>query len=186
MSLRTHNITSAEELLSASEDLGKCELARGELVMMSPGRGLHAAVAMRIGRSLLNFAEAHDVGMVFDSSAGYVLSRNPDTVREPDVSFLTKRRLETQDLDAFLEGAPDLAVEVLSPGNTPAEMCDKMTEYFRAGCRVVWIVDPRRKTIEVYRPGKELTVLKEGDEVVEQELLPGFSLPVSDVFRVGG
>jgi Uma2 family endonuclease len=186
MSLRTHNITSAEELFSASENLGKCELVRGELVMMSPGRGLHAAVAMRIGRSLLNFAEAHDVGMVFDSSAGYVLSRNPDTVREPDVSFLTKRRLETQDLDAFLEGAPDLAIEVLSPGNTLVEMCDKMAEYFRAGCRVVWIVDPRRKTIEVYRPGQEPTVLKEGDEVVEQELLPGFSLPVSDVFRVGG
>jgi hypothetical protein len=86
MSRRTHTITTVEELLNAPTDLGRCELVRGELIMMSPGRGRHAAVGMKIGRSLLNFVEAHGLGEVFDRSAGYVVSRNPDTVREPGPS----------------------------------------------------------------------------------------------------
>jgi Uma2 family endonuclease len=137
---------------------------------------------MKIGRSLLNFVESNGLGEVFDSSAGYVLSRNPDTVREPDVSFLSKQRLEQQDLDAFLEGAPDLAVEVLSPGNTAAEMRGKMSEYFAAGCRVVWIVDPLRRSVTVYRSDGNPVLLTEDDTLTEPELLPGFALAVRDVF----
>lgn len=182
MSTPTHHITTAEELLNAPADLGPCELVRGELVMMSPGKGRHAAVGMKIGRSLLDFVEANDLGEVFDSSAGYVLSRDPDTVREPDVSFLTTQRLKEQDLDAFLEGAPDLAVEVLSPSNTAAEMRAKMDDYFGAGCRVVWIVDPLRKSVTVHRPDGSTVVLAEQDTLTEEELLPGFSLVVREIF----
>jgi Uma2 family endonuclease len=182
MSTRTDHITTAEELLNATADLGRCELVRGELVMMSPGRGRHAAVGMKIGRSLLNFVEANGLGEVFDSSAGYVVARNPDTVREPDVSFLCNERLKQQDLDAFLVGAPDLAVEVLSPGNTAAEMRGKMTDYFDAGCRVVWIVDPLRRSVTIHRPDAHPVFLTEDDPLAERELLPGFSLLVGDIF----
>jgi Uma2 family endonuclease len=150
--------------------------------MMSPGRGRHAAVGMRIGRSLLDFVETNNLGEVFDSSAGYVVSRDPDTVREPDVSFLCSERLKQQDLDAFLEGAPDLAVEVLSPGNTAAEMRDKMADYFRAGCRVVWIIDPQRRSVTIHRPGTHPVLLTEDDTLTEQELLPGFSLRIREIF----
>jgi Uma2 family endonuclease len=176
------SITTAEELLNAPADLGRCELVRGELIMMSPGKGRHAAVGLRIGRALLNFVEANSLGQVFDSSAGYVLSRDPDTVREPDVSFLTTERLEDQDLDAFLEGAPDLAVEVLSPSNTAAQMRRKMAEYFSVGCRVVWIVDPIHKSLVVHRPDANPVILTEDDTLTEEDLLPGFSLSVREIF----
>lgn len=182
MSTRTHTITSAEELLNASTDHGRCELVRGELIMLSPGKGRHAVVAMRIGRLLLNFVAAHGLGEVFDSSAGYVVARNPDTVREPDVSFLGTERLKTQDLDAFLEGAPDLAVEVLSPGNTTAEMRGKISDYFDAGCRVVWIVDPVCRSVTVHRPDGKPVLLTEDDTLTEQGLLPGFSLVIREIF----
>ncbi len=184
MSTPTHNIniTTAEELLSAPSDLGRCELVRGELIMMSPGKGRHGAVEARIVRWLLSFVDPNDLGEVFGSSAGYVLSRNPDTVREPDVSFLGTERLKGQDLDTFLEGAPDLAVEVLSPSNTAAEMREKMADYFGAGCRVVWIVDPLRRSVVVHRPDGSSLILTEDDTLTEEEFLPGFSLVVAELF----
>jgi Uma2 family endonuclease len=182
MSIPTQNITTAEELLNAASDLGPCELVRGELIMMSPGKGRHGAVEARVLGSLIAFVRANNLGEVFGSSAGYLLSRDPDTVREPDVSFLTTERLKGQDLDAFLEGAPDLAVEVLSPGNTAAEMRAKMDDYFGAGCRVVWIVDPLRKSVTVHRPDGGSAILTEDDTLTEEELLPGFSLAVREIF----
>ncbi len=182
MSMPTQNITTAEELLSAASDLGPCELVRGELIMMSPGMGRHGAVGARVLGELIAFVRANRLGEVFDSSTGYVLSRNPDTVREPDVSFLTTERLKDQDLDAFLEGAPDLAVEVLSPSNTAAEMHSKMEEYFDAGCPVMWVVDPLRRSVVIYRPGASPTILAENDTLTEAELLPGFSLVVREIF----
>ncbi|MHB8902257.1 MAG: Uma2 family endonuclease [Thermoguttaceae bacterium] len=182
MSTPTQNITTADELLRAPSDLGSCELVRGELVMMSPGKGQHAAVGARVVRALSNHVHAHRLGEVFDSSAGYVLSRDPDTVREPDVSFLTVERLKKQDLDAFLEGAPDLCVEILSPGNTAAEMRSKMEDYFAAGCRVMWIVDPLRRSVAVHRPESGPLMLTEDDTLTEEGLLPGFSLAVREIF----
>ncbi len=184
MSTPTHNvsITTADEFLNAPTDLGRCELVRGELIMMSPGKGRHAAIELRIGRALLDFVEANSLGEAFGSSAGYVLARDPDTVREPDVSFLCTERLKDQDLDAFLEGAPDLAVEVLSPSNTAAEMREKMDDYFGAGCRVLWIVDPLRKSVVVHRPDASPVILTEDDTLTEEDLLPGFSLVVREIF----
>ena len=184
MSTPIHNIsiTTAEELLNAPADLGRCELVRGKLIVTGPENGRHAAVGARIGRALLNFVEANSLGQVFDSSAGYVLSRDPDTVREPEVSFLTTERLKDQDLDAFLEGAPDLAVEVLSPSNTAAQMRKKMAEYFSVGCRVVWIVDPIHKSVVVYRPDASPVILTDEDTLAEEDLLPGFSLAVREIF----
>ena len=182
MSIPTYNITTAEQLLNAPSDLGRCELVRGELIMMSPGKGRHGAVAMKIGRSLLNYLEGRGLGEVFDSSTGFVVARKPDTVRAPDVSFITTERLMGQDLDAFLEGAPDLAVEILSPSNTFAEMRDKMAEYFAAGCRVVWIVDPLHRSLVIHRPHAGPVILAEDDTLTEEELLPGFSLVVREMF----
>ena len=150
--------------------------------MMTPAKGRHGAVAMKLGHYLLSFLETHDIGQVFDSSTGFVLSRNPDTVRAPDVSFVTSERLKQQDLDAFLEGAPDIAVEVLSPSNTQAEMDERMLDFFEAGCRVVWIVDPLRRSIIIHRPDVSPVILAENDTLKEEELLPGFSLVVREVF----
>ncbi len=150
--------------------------------MMSPAKGRHGAVAMNIGHALLGFLDTHTLGAVFDSSTGFVISHDPDTVRAPDVSFLSSERLKGQDLDAFLEGAPDLAVEVLSPSNTEAELRERMADFFAAGCRVVWIVDPLRRSIVVHRPDTSPAILAENDTLTEEELLPGFSLVVREIF----
>ncbi len=184
MSTPTHSIsiTTAEELLSAPADLGRCELVRGKLIVTGPESGRHGAVSATIGVALLSFVETNGLGQVIGSSAGYVLSRGPDTVRQPDASFLTAERFKDQDLDAFLEGAPDLAVEVLSPSNTAAEMRAKMDDYFGAGCRVLWIVDPLRKSVVVHRPDASPVILTEDDTLTDEDLLPGFSLAVRDVF----
>lgn len=182
MSTPTSTITTADELLNAPPDLGRCELVRGELIMMSPAKGRHGAVALKIGHALLSFLEGRGLGEVFDSSTGFVISRDPDTVRAPDVSFLSSERLKQQDLDAFLEGAPDLAVEVLSPSNTEAELRERMTDFFAAGCRVLWVVDPLRRSIVIHRPDAGPVILAENDTLAEEELLPGFSLVVKEVF----
>ncbi len=176
------HITTAEELLNAPSELGRCELVRGNLVLTGPESARHGATGARIGARLLDFVDRNELGIVFGSSAGYILSRNPDTVREPDVSFVGTERLKDLDLDAFLEGAPDLAVEVLSPSNTTAEMDAKRIDYFKAGCRVLWVVDPQRKSVAIYRPGATPTVLGEDDTLVEETLLPGFSVAVREIF----
>lgn len=175
-------ITTAEELAGLPDDFKHCELVRGELIMMSPGTGRHGTVIARIAYHLFGFVKTNRLGEVFDSSVGYVLARNPDTVRAPDVSFLRTERLKIQNLDAFLEGAPDLAVEVLSPSNTAAQMREKMADYFAAGCRTVWIVDPLRRSVVVYRPQSSPVILTENDTLAEEELLPGFSLAVGEIF----
>lgn len=185
MSTRVHNITTAEELQNAQTNLGRCELVRGELVMMSPGKRRHAVIGAKITAALHQFVEANDLGEVLNSSAGYVLSRRPDTVREPDVSFLRAERMGQQDFDAFLEGAPDLAVEVLSPSNTPTEMREKTNDYFNAGCRVVWIVDPVHRSLTIHRPDADPAILTEDGTLTEEGLLPGFSLPVREIFPKG-
>jgi Uma2 family endonuclease len=182
MSLRTRHGATAEDLLNAPAELGSCELVRGALIVMSPGKGRHGAVGARIARALGNFVDAHRLGEVFDSSTGYVLARDPDTVREPDVSFVCAARLMHQDLDAFLEGAPDLAVEILSPGNSETEMRQKMADYWNAGCRVVWIVDPSRRSVTVWRRETAPVVFAEQDILREDEVLPGFSVCVRDFF----
>ena len=182
MASPTKTITTAEQLLNAPPDLGRCELVRGELMMMSPGQRRHGTVCMRIGAALHGYVTTNNLGDVYDSSVGYVVGRSPDTVREPDVSFISTERLVGQDLDAFVEGAPDLAVEVLSPSNTDAEMRAKMDDYFRAGCRVVWIVDPQQRTVVIHRPNAAPVVLTENDTLTEEDLLPGFSAAVHEFF----
>ena len=176
------NITTVEALLNAPADLGRCELVRGKLIMIGPGKGRHGAVCAQITKALANYIDANDLGIVLNSSAGYVIARDPDTVREPDISFLCKARVGDQDFDAFLEGAPDLAVEVFSPSNTIAEMREKIDDYIGAGCRVVWVVDPLRRSVVVYRREADPTILSEQDTLTAEEVLPGFSLQVREMF----
>lgn len=127
-------------------------------------------------------AVARRLGEVFDSSAGYILSRHPDTIRAPDVSFLATERLRRQNLDKFLDGAPDLAVEVLSPGNAATEMEATIADYFDAGCRVVWIVDPGGRCVVAHRRGERSAVFSQDSTLTEPDLLPGLALVVSELF----
>ena len=115
---------------------------------------------------------------------GVFTTRNPDTVRAPDVLFLSHERdaLRTR-RDGFLEVAPDLVVEILSPTDRPDAVRRKLDEYFAAGVRMAWVADPGTRTVRVYRSGGEPMTLAAGEVIAGDDVLPGFELPVDEVFE---
>ena len=160
---------TAEQLYDLPDDGMQYELVRGQLRVMEPPGAEHGWLAVRLGARLLAFVEARGLGAVFVES-GYVLERGPDTVRGPDITFVRTDRLPSADRwHCFVEGAPDLAVEIRSPRDRRGEMEEKVGEYFAAGTSLVWVVDPARRSIAVRRP--------DGGDV-----LPGFSLPLAELF----
>ena len=177
----TVEITTAEQLFEAP-DLGPCELVRGELIMVSPPGYAHGSIEARIARALANFVEANELGDVLAGEPGFIIARDPDTVRAPDVAFVRADRIPTGDSTRYFEGAPDLAVEVLSPNDRASEVNAKVCDWLDAGCRMVWVVDPATKTVSVYRSRTKIVVLGLSDTLDGGEVLPGFSLALAEVF----
>jgi Uma2 family endonuclease len=184
---RPTTLMKAEDLLSLPDDASQYELVNGELVVMPASSRRHSLIGQRIAWKLAEFVDQHGLGDVYGADAGFVLHRNPDTVRSPDAAFVERSRVlplaDDPDADLFLELAPDLAVEVISPSNSIPEITAKAAEYIDAGSREVWIVNPRTETVTVRSPRGTAQVLRRGDVIDGGELLPGFRLPVADVFR---
>jgi Uma2 family endonuclease len=174
------SITTAEQLFAA--DLAHCELIRGELVMMSPAGFDHGRLASRIVTALENHVSPRKLGVVTTAEAGFQIASNPDTVRAPDVAFVRAARIPAEGVQGFFQGAPDLAVEVLSPSDRAADVAAKTQDWLRAGCSMVWIVNPQNRTITVHSNCSEIVVLTVSDTIQGGDLLPGFSLPVANVF----
>jgi len=180
--MAAHQLVTAEELeRMGHQDFGY-ELVRGELVPVSPPGGEHGELATRIAAALYGFVQARRLGTVYVET-GYVLFRDPDTVRGPDVSFLSRdRAARVRDRRGFVPGAPDLAIEIRSPDNTPAELSDKAQEYLDAGARLVWVVDPPSRSVQVHQAGHPPRVLSKGEVLDAGEVLPGFTLPLAELF----
>jgi Uma2 family endonuclease len=124
------------------------------------------------------------VGETFLPDTGFLLSRDPDTVRAPDISFIRKDHLPAEPPeDAFWPGPPDLAVEVVSPGDTFREVAEKVEAWLAAGAMMVWVVDPQWRTVSVHRPAAELRTLTEKDELGGEDVLPGFRCRVGEIFN---
>lgn len=123
------------------------------------------------------------LGFILASGTGFVLERDPDTVRAPDVAFVRRDRISGRPPKKFFPGAPDLAVEVLSPNDTASEVSDKVGAWLKAGCQAVWVVDPQRQTASICRLDGEAIVWQPVEELTLEPLLPGFSLPVRQVFE---
>jgi len=174
------SITTVEQLAAAG-DIGRCELICGELVMMSPAGANHGLIAMEIGRRLANHVVERDLGRVFAAETGFILSRDPDTLRAPDVAFVRKSRLGRAEAQGFFQGAPDLAVEVLSPGDSADDVLAKVQDW-NAGAAQVWIVDPKHRTVSIYHQGGALRSHRANETIAAGELLPGFNLPVAEIF----
>lgn len=159
------------------------ELVAGEVIREPMPSFGHGATAMRIARVLDEHVARHGLGIVL-SECGYVVRRNPDTVRGPDASFVSSERLAAWDAKGpFFEGAPDLAVEVLSPSNSRREIAEKLEEYLEAGGREVWVADPDTRTITVHRRGEAPRSFGAGDTLDGGDVLPGLTVPVSELFR---
>src|SRR5438045_2039030 len=158
MSSTVHSIT-ADELFNMPAGHERRELVKGELRTMAPSGFEHGTVVMKLARLLANYIEEHKLGLVLGAETGFRLSRNPDTVRGADVSFVAVSRIPASGPPVgFFEGAPDLAVEVVSPTDTAEEVEEKIDQYLAAGSRLVWVIYPRRRTVAVHRQGSTSTV----------------------------
>lgn len=175
-------LLTAEEfsLLPDPADGSRQELIHGEVITMPPAGGLHGVCCSRVDRRLGTFAEQHNLGSVASNDTGFILARDPDTVRGPDVAFWSWERLPEIPL-GYIDVPPELAVEVLSPSNTIKQIRIKVEEYFARGVLLVWVVAPEDRTITIYRSPDEGRVLHESAIITGEDVLPGFQCQVRDM-----
>ncbi len=174
---------TADELLRMPDDGVRRELVRGELREMTPAGHTHGRIAMRFSGPLEQFVRENDLGEVYAAETGFLLARNPDTVRAPDVAFVTRERAAAVgDVGGYFPGAPELAVEVVSPSDTYAEVESKVEDWIRAGCRMVVVINPKSRTVKVRRTVTDVTVLTIEDVLDGTDVVPGWRLPIRYLF----
>ena len=174
-------LTAAELEQMPDDDSVRTELDEGELITMLPGGEDHAGMAAEIVTILNQFVKSQGLGKVYGSSGGFRL--RDDTVRAPDISFVRKERVDSIKSRGFAKGAPDLAVEILSPSDTFRQMMRKVKQYFAAGTHTVWIVYPDRREVQILEATGMDRLLENDDPIEAPELLPGFSVPISECFE---
>ena len=177
-----HKLITGDELLLMPRDGNRYELIRGGLVEKMPTGNPHRLAVTQITIALGNYANANDYGEAGAGEPGYRLERDPDTVRAADVVWIAPSRIP-EGTQGYPDLAPDLAVEVKSPGNSNPEMAAKAAMWLSYGSREVWVADPERTTITVFRPGATPVSLEEDETLDGGDLLPGFSTPVWLLFR---
>ena len=183
MSTVATKLMTAEEFWVSPENGKHRELVAGEVVETMPTGGVHSAVARRVIEQLGAWARAGDRGEVGPES-GFILARDPDLVRAPDVFYVAKSRFPPTGVpEAFWPMAPDLAVEVISPWETAVEIHDKAIEYLDAGTALVWIIYPRSQEVVVQTPDGLSRTLRENDVLQDEKVLPGFRCAVEELFR---
>ncbi|MHC4957441.1 MAG: Uma2 family endonuclease [Planctomycetota bacterium] len=172
--------TTTAEQLERATGLGRCELIRGELRMMIPAGGEHGRIAGRLTCLLGNHVMSNELGSFYAAETGFLLARDPDTVRAPDFAFARAEPAPTG--RGFVPGAPDLAVEVLSPDDRPGYVREKVAEWLESGATEVWVVSPRDRTVTVHGREPDAIVYGEADEIPGGDLLPDLRLAVKKLF----
>ncbi len=173
---------TAEELLHLNLPNKRTELVRGVLVVREPAGYQHGDIAARLLLAIGSHVHANALGRVFAAETGFTLFRKPDTVRAPDVAFISTARLPEPPPRGFGELAPDLVVEVLSPDDRPGELLEKVADWLKAGTRLVWVVDPMRRVARVYRDDGSESLFDERDALTGEDVLSGFALALDGVF----
>lgn len=178
------DLLTADDLAKQPNDGARYELVKGILQKMPPAGFEHGIRAAEIGSRLNVHVKTHKLGYVCGAETGFKIAQNPDTVRAPDAAFVSQASIEHQGIvRGYWEGAPDLAVEVISPGDTYAEVAEKVEEWLTAGCTMVWVINPRRETVEVYRAYEDFTVLRGTDILDGADVVEGFQCQVQDLFN---
>ena len=176
-------LLTAEALLRLPRDGRRHELVRGELRTMPPTGWEHGRVTIKLAVSLEPYVQTHQLGEVVTGEPGFRLTIDPDTVRAADVAFVRRERLAAAGrVRGYWQGAPDLAVEVISPHDLYTEVEEKVAEWLEHGSRLVFVVNPRRRTVAVHRPGQPVRILAENDVLDGEDVVPGWTLPVRDLF----
>lgn len=165
------------------DDGWRTELVRGRVVREPQPSFEHGRVQMRIGELLRSHIRQAGLDLVCVGNVGALVTEEPDTVRGPDVAVVRRDRVPAGNASGFIRGAPDLAVEVVSPSNTAAELQEKVVEYHAAGARNVWVVYPATRTVIVHDSARTATLLREDEPLTAGDLLPGLSFTVGDIFE---
>lgn len=175
---------TAEELLVMPDHGLRNELVRGEVRWMAPAGNVHGRIAVNVTTPLDQHVRENDLGLVFAAETGFKIESGPDTVRAPDVAFVRRERVEeVGEVEGFWPGAPDLAVEVVSPNDLYTEVEEKVADWVGAGAGIVVVVNPRNKTVAVRHSQTEIIILGEDGTLDGDEIVPGWSLAVRDIFR---
>jgi Uma2 family endonuclease len=174
---------TADDLFRLPDDGCRHELIAGELRTMTPSGGEHGWIAVTLGASLLERVRAGRLGRVFGAETGFLLAVNPDTVRAPDAAFVRREHVEAEGkVTGYWPGAPDLAAEVISPNDLYTEVEDKVAMWLAYDTRMVLVINPRRRAVVVHRPGAPIRLLGEADVIDGEDVVPGWRLPVRDLF----
>lgn len=171
------------EELFALGDIGPCELVEGEIVKMSPTGNKHGNIESNIDFVLGQFVRLHKLGHVRVGEVGIYIRRNPDTVRGADVAFISNERYAKIQSRSFIDVAPDLIVEIMSPEDRWNEVTRKLEEYLGIGVRLVWIVDPETESIFAYRSMTDVRRFEKSEMLAAEDILPGFATPVEELFK---
>ncbi len=160
------------------------ELVKGRIVGRNmPTGNEHGAVELKLGSKLLFHIEVTKSGRVRSGEVGIYLKRNPDLVRAADILYISNERYAQNIGNSYLTAIPELTVEVMSPSDAWPDVQEKLEEYFEAGVRLCWVVHPRSKKIYVYRSVTDVRILTERDELTGDDVLPGFSVKIADLFE---
>lgn len=177
------HIATAADLERLPNDGFRYELVDGEVRKMTPASNEHGKIAMRVAWRLAQHVETHGLGSVYAAETGFRLASDPDTVRAPDVAFVSQARLDAVGTVAgYWPGAPDLAVEVVSPGDRYAEVAEKVAAWLAAGTQMVVVVEPPQRTVVVHRADGVTRTLREGDVLEGGAVVPGWRVPVAELF----
>lgn len=175
---------TADELLRMPDDGFRHELLRGELKKMAPASHEHGRIVVNITTPLDQHVRANNLGIVYAAETGFKIASDPDTVRAPDVAFVSRERLlRAGDVTGYWPGAPDLVVEVISPSDSYTEVEDKVVDWLEAGARMVVVVSPRKRVVTVYQSLSDLVILTENDTLDGGSVVPGWTMPVKSIFQ---
>lgn len=177
----TKRLITADDLLAMPERNCRYELVKGELITLPIEGATHGLVAAQVVMEIAAFVKARSLGKAFIRT-GFILATDPDTVRGPDVAFVSNERLHDDVSDGYFTIAPDLAVEVVSPNDTSTEMDEKVAEYLAAGTRLVVLVDPLNREITKHPARGDITRLGESDTLALDDIMPGFECAAAEIF----
>lgn len=174
---------SAEDLAAMPEGDMKRELVRGEIIEMSPSGRSHGKLSFHLAELFILRSKARETGEITIEGPGYILSRDPDTVRASDLGYISKERLKGVSNEGYYSAAPDLAIEIASPNDKGLEIREKVQEYLQAGTQLVVVIYPKLRLIDMYTSSGATTVYSDG-ALDFGPVLPDFTLQVKDIFAV--
>jgi len=180
--MSTKTLLTADALEQMPDDDSvQIELDEGELITMPPAGWRHGRCGVRIITILETFTRARQLGLVYTPDTSFRLK--DDTVRAPDVAFIRQDRVAAAHVGDYIHGHPDLAVEIFSPSDSARQLMRKVKQYFAAGTHTVWIVYPVREEVQILEATGADRLLQGDDPIEAPELLPGFSVPISEFFE---